>query len=253
MSGSSRGGRGTGKSIIQRPYSYAPSAQASQSTPAIQPHPPQHIQNGVQVTPSGSRPPQQFHLNGSQWQNHAPSQTILPAPQFPPYGHQEVPTTYLPTMSPAIPVVTSMRHALPARPQMTMNSGPVAGPSMPTQFPVASYSHMQASQPYSPRPTHVNAAPDNFRRGSYSESSQRYAPSGSGSRGIWCDSCQASAGRTDFDLARHKQEHVHCCKKDEGCTFSAWPQIVEIHEQDRHLIFRPGARRERTSRDGPPE
>ena len=55
-------------------------------------------------------------------------------------------------------------------------------------------------------------------------------------------------------IAHQRNEHVRCCKAQElGCTFEALPHVVEIHEQDRHLVFRPGAKRDSGGMDGPPK
>lgn len=69
---------------------------------------------------------------------------------------------------------------------------------------------------------------------------------------LFCDICKLRFHSSIHLIAHQRNEHVKCCKHDEGCKFEGMPNVVELHEQDRHLVFRPGARRERTKPDGPP-
>lgn len=66
-----------------------------------------------------------------------------------------------------------------------------------------------------------------------------------------CDVCNITVPSPVHLVAHQRNQHIKCCKAAEGCKFEAMPSIVEIHEQDRHLVFKPGARPERTKPDGP--
>lgn len=74
----------------------------------------------------------------------------------------------------------------------------------------------------------------------------------------FCSSCNIRFKDDIHRIAHQRNEHVRCTlhvSHGQGgeCTFEGMPGTVEIHEQDRHLIFRPGARLEQTKPDGPPD
>jgi hypothetical protein len=69
----------------------------------------------------------------------------------------------------------------------------------------------------------------------------------------FCEACNMRFKDDIHRIAHQRNEHVRCCKADEGCKFEGLSAAVEIHEQDRHLIFRPGAKPEVTKPDGPLE
>ena len=68
----------------------------------------------------------------------------------------------------------------------------------------------------------------------------------------FCKPCNQSFRDPIYLIAHERNEHVQCAKVAEGeCSFHGLPAVVELHEQDRHLIFRPGAKKEVTKPDGP--
>lgn len=74
------------------------------------------------------------------------------------------------------------------------------------------------------------------------------------SRRPFCDNCQMSFPSSVQLIAHTRNLHVKCSKHSDPvhpCRFEGLPAVVETHEQDRHLIFRPGAKKEATKPDGP--
>lgn len=229
------------RSIIQRPYSY----DAPQQQPNMM----------GQYTAAAGWPayPQQWQgqvmQNGQVWQRPSPQQPFYGTMHA--YGQQYMqnagllqqqplpPSTPAPSLPPPPPPV--MRHALPAKPQFAP-----AGGGQPASLPKQSMpAVLQPMRPITDQrsPDHRPPRPPPIQDNAYSRPRA--------SQNMFCQVCKMSFPSSIHLIAHQRNEHVKCCKHEEGCEFEALPNIVEIHEQDRHLIFRPGARKEKTKPDGP--
>lgn len=248
----SQNGKGRGKSIIQRPYSYDAPQQSSMNVQYGNMYASQPLQ---QQWPGYAMPDAS---NPYLWQQQAAMQQ-----QQAWYGamggygqqaYQSVPAHQVPSLPPPPPPPAGpapsvppppMRHALPAKPPsvVTGNSVPAALPSRapPTILkPMRPIPEQRSMDLRPPRPVQTE---------SHLFHANPVRPSAP--QKLFCDLCKIGFQSSIHLIAHHRNEHVKCCKHEEGCKFEGMPAVVELHEQDRHLVFRPGARREKTKPDGP--
>lgn len=228
--------RQASRGIIQRPYSYEAS--------------PSMYYAGTQASQAHQRPWHgQTPLHGQMWQ-HQPFQPYsLNIPQGQPPA-QYAPAPPLPPGPPPRAPPPPLRHALPPKPQTTFLP---PNDARPTSIQSAEAKALPAVlKPM--RPAIEQHSPD-YRAQRVAQPDISYTPGQahpSAPAKLFCEICKLRFHSTIHLIAHQRNEHVKCCKHDEGCMFEGLPDVVELHEQDRHLVFRPGARREKTRPDGPP-
>lgn len=155
-----------------------------------------------------------------------------------------------------------MQHQLPQKPQ-TLNQGAIGQdcqPFLPANTGVSGWhiptfvsaSNSNITPLYSATPVYSSEPFPDYPPKVGQLSAQAYPSSHSNGRS-YCQVCNIRLNSPVQLIAHQRNQHIKCCKAFEGCTFEALPDIVQLHEQDRHLIFKPGTRQERTKPDGPLE
>jgi hypothetical protein len=238
--GSNGNSNGMARSIIQRPYSY-PHQQVSMINQAL---PGMYTTHGPPMQICHSQNPQMWqqphYQQNAQWQLPNPTQYAQPT-----VSHS-LPMPPLPS-GPPPPAPPPLRHALPPKPQSA-----AAVQTLPSSRPYEPVVHLSARPPAPSRTVHrppeapLAAPPPQL----LSQTDYATRP-GTNNQRHFCDLCKVPFTSSIYLIAHQRNEHVRCCKQSEGCTFEGLPHVVELHEQDRHLVFKPGARREKTKPDGP--
>lgn len=235
------GGRGRG--IIQRPYSYTtpktPYAQAYQTSLLSQP---------IYQQPWSGQP-----YNAQMWQQPASQVFHGQTHMFPAQTYQpqicNTPVPPLPTGPPPPAPPPLLRHALPPKPQTSFSDQKTS--TVPTN-PQPVHILPSILKPMRPASEHQAL---NYREQRVAQPNPAHETNSarpSAYQKTFCDICKLNFHSAIHLIAHQRNEHVKCCKHDEGCKFEGLPNVVELHEQDRHLVFRPGARREKSKPDGPP-
>lgn len=225
------------RGIIQRPYSY----ESSQNTYYAGTQPSQ----GFQQPWHGQAP-----LYGQMWQHQSIQPYDLNMHSRGGQSVQHAPAPPLPPGPPPPAPPPLLRHALPPKPQAAFfppNNARAASLPRPDAHELPAVLKPMRQVP--------EQRPQDYRAQRVGQPDSHFTSNNAHpnvSAKLFCEICKLRFNSTIHLIAHQRNEHVKCCKYDDGCMFEGMPDVVEIHEQDRHLIFRPGARREKTRPDGPP-